>query len=63
MQGIPFVSEQLHEGELVHSLEVARWDSFQFEEGPQSRGQDAQRDALGHSRPDAGHHPHEPAGS
>lgn len=44
MQGIPFVSEQLHEGELVHSLEVARWDSFQFEEGPQSRGQDAQRD-------------------
>jgi putative SOS response-associated peptidase YedK len=25
MQGIPFVSEQLHEGELVRRLDIARW--------------------------------------
>ncbi|MFJ6003922.1 SOS response-associated peptidase family protein [Arthrobacter sp. NPDC092385] len=25
MQGIPFVSEQLREGELVRRLEIARW--------------------------------------
>ncbi len=25
MQGVPFVSEQLREGEMVRRLEVARW--------------------------------------
>lgn len=71
MQGIPFVSEQLHEGELVHSLEIARWDRSSLRKDPKVGARmlnamiltRAAHDALGHSRPDAGHHPHEPAGS
>ena len=40
MQGIPFVSEQLREGELVRRLEIARW-------GSSPSGQRTRRPELG----------------